>query len=217
MHRHDHGLRVRCKRGCKSATAGATVILCALALAHAAAAAQQPAAPSHRFFVGAHIAHTSWKAPLVDGDSTARGRDSGFGFGMSAGYALTTRLALYLNGGAARMNPDAGGDDYTLAHGDIGLRYTIGNWAVRPSVDVAFSGRLVDIDTDDITELRGGGLSLGIGARYFLSPAFALDARARRTFGNLYAFDDDGVEIDVNVNETPSVRFSLGVEWYPSW
>lgn len=175
---------------------------------------------SRRFFVSAHLAEASWAPTVTTGDGVAtRGeRERGLGFGMGVGYGVTPRLSLYISGEGARLEPTGGGDRYTLAHGDLGMRYTVGGWAVRPYLDLAIGGRTAEIVTDaGRIDVRGGAFSFGCGLRYFISPSIALNGRVRRTISAFHAFEDDEVDLDVDVEDAPSTHIGLGIDWHPGW
>ena len=188
----------------------------ALLLFTAPLAAQSPVASSTRgFFLGAHLNASSVS---IDEDEFETEEESGGGFGLQLGYGFTSRLALFIEGTAAEIETDV-----ALAHVDLGLRYAFTNPTRRwvPSLEVALTGRAIaenDADVEGETadvSLTGGGVTLGAGLQYYLTPKWAIGAAVKWTGGEFSDFTVDNVTIgDLDIDAT-STRLNFGVTWYP--
>lgn len=166
------------------------------------------------FSIGFHFNGTSWR--LDEPDLDLEGSDSGGGVGFSFGYGVSDLVTLFLNLDGASIDPDVG-ERYSLGHADLGARFTFGAPAnkFRPFAQVALTGAGAEQEIGTTTiQLRGGGLTLGGGVLYFLSPAWAIDAGLDLTFGNLTEVEVNNISADIDVNARTS-RLNGGVRWYP--
>ncbi|HVH12324.1 MAG TPA: hypothetical protein VM759_04690, partial [Longimicrobium sp.] len=124
-------------------------IACAVLLAAATPAAAQFETPAARsgvagFSLGLFV---NGSAATLDGSDEV---DSGAGGSLALGYGFNDNLTAFIRGTGASIKP-AGSDDadrYTLAHADLGLRYSFAgsNSALRPFVQAAVSGRAASFD-----------------------------------------------------------------------
>jgi opacity protein-like surface antigen len=204
-----------------------TTVAMLLVLACAARGQAQsgtPRANPKGFFLGAHVLGAAIKSDESDTDNTT---ESGAGLGVQAGWGFTPRWALFVDAAGASIDAEEG-DDYSLAHFDVGLRFHFvsATRALVPYLDAAFTGRAAEqknVTLDDGTpggttgtlSFSGSGFSLGGGLQYFFSPKLSLNAGLRWTTG---AFDSAKFQ-DVQVNDldfdASSTRVNLGVVWYP--
>jgi opacity protein-like surface antigen len=72
----------------------------------------------------------------------------------------------------------------------------------------------VDFDGDDLS-LSGLGLTLGGGLKYYFSPALALDAGLRYTFGQFTSIEFQGEREDLDDVSTMTARIDIGLAWFP--
>lgn len=166
------------------------------------------------FSIGLHLGGTSWH--LDEPDLDLEGSDNGGGLGFGVSYGVSDLVTLLLNLDGASIDPDRG-ETYSLGHADLGVRFTFGAPAkkFKPFAQVALTGAGAELEIGRNTiQLRGGGLTLGGGLLYFLSPAWALDAGLDLTFGNLTEVEVNNVTVDIDVNARTS-RLNAGVRWYP--
>jgi opacity protein-like surface antigen len=139
-------------------------------------------------------------------------QSTGGGLGLRIGYGITPNILVYLGGDAATMDDG----DFTLAHGDLGLRYTFlpSGSNLAPYLDVAYSSRIAE---DDYVQLTGFGFSLGGGLQVFLSRPLALDVGLKWTGGSYDTLKDlrSGQSVTGNKLDVTSARFTLGLSWFP--
>ena len=85
-----------------------------------------------------------------------------------------------------------------------------------PYLDVSFRAVAVAYDEADL-EFRGGGIALGGGASYFVSPAVALDAALRIGGGGFEEVQLGGLSAEIDPDDFGygEGRLSLGVTFYP--
>lgn len=187
----------------------------ALVLSAAPVAAQSPAASSTRgFFLGAHLNASS---VTVNEPEFQVDDEGGGGAGVQLGYGFTSRLAFFVEGTGAEIDPDV-----ALAHADFGLRYAFTSPTRRwvPSLEAALTGRAIseedaDVEgqTADVT-LSGGGFTLGAGLQYYMTPNWAIGAAVKWTGGEFSDFTVDNVTVgDLDIDAT-STRINVGVTWY---
>ena len=145
------------------------------------------------------------------GDVTS---EQGFGAELDLGYGITRTVGVFFNVGGAAINGADGGDDYGLGTADLGLRFNIlPSSSFNPFVQVAATGQAAVFDVDGTSEnleLRGGGLTLGLGALYRLSDSVDLDFGIDVTGGAFNEFVFDG-ESESGFDELPSGIARLGV------
>lgn len=143
---------------------------------------------------------------------------SGGGGGIEIGYGVTRLVTLYLGLNGSSISTDAVEDAYTLAHVDLGAQFNFGagrNRAV-PYADVALTARQATIGlVGDDLEIRGGGITLGGGLRYYLSRVLALDGGLALTFGTFSEIERGRVTIEIDDFSAVSARLAVGLSWYP--
>lgn len=158
-----------------------------------------------------HLNGSAWTFNDLDVDAEAGG-----GIGIGVGYGISELITLYAELDAASINPEAG-DNYTLAHFDLGAQFIFLSPAnpFRPYADVALSGRAArwEFLGADV-EASGAGLSLGGGMKYFFSPPFALDLNLKWTVGELSEIKIGSLSREMDTDAT-SARFAVGISWYP--
>jgi hypothetical protein len=143
--------------------------------------------------------------------------ESGGGLYLTTGYNFTPRIGAFLALTGANIDSDS--DDYLLGHADLGARFMLATGSVAPYLELALTGLNAQGDDDDNedVELRGGGLTVGVGANFFVSQRFAIDLGLRLTggefntvkIGDISVSNDDGVGVG-------TARINLGVAFYPS-
>ena len=204
------------------------IALAAVCLASAPVSAQPVsgdsgvvASSTKGFFIGAHVNSTG-----LTSDDLSDDNESGPGAGLQIGYGFTRRLALVLDGTAARI--DSQGDKFTLAHFDISIRYafTSPTRRVVPYLSAGFSGR--NLGFDDVTldsedpssptgdlSLSGTGFTFGGGLQYYATPKIALGVGLKWTTGEFDTVKFDDVSVDGLGIDATSARINLGLTWYP--
>lgn len=170
-------------------------------------------------FLNAHLSGNSASYDFDNFDAFADESDSGGGLGVQIGYGFSPLVTLYLGINGAAMDSDDVEDAYTLAHVDLGGQFNFqsGRSAAVPYATVALSARQVNFETDfgDVN-FNGGGLTLGGGLKYFLSPKVALDVGLTGTFGTFTEIDFGDAAFDINEIDATSVRLALGLSFFPS-
>lgn len=167
-----------------------------------------------------HLNGTSWyvdDARFLDDQN----RGGGLGFGVS--WGVSELITLVFNLDAAGMNPDLG-DNYTLSHGDLGVRFTFASDArkLRPFAQTSLTGFGMERDYwdpgqnsgPDKIQAFGGGLALGGGIMYFFNPKLALDVGIDVMFGEISEIKFRDVSIDRSIGSY-STRLNAGLAWYP--
>lgn len=172
------------------------------------------------FMLNAHLAGTSIGGTVEDAES-----ESGGGIGLAVGYGFNERVTLLLNVDAARMEYEDGEDEdlddgeYDLATADLALRFSFGGTAqkLRPYVTTGFTGVVMGDEGDGLElSTSGGGITLGGGLEYFLTPSLALDAALNVTTGSFTTVELDGDEEDLDAGiGFNHGRLQLGVTWHP--
>jgi hypothetical protein len=148
--------------------------------------------------------------------------ESGAGGSVHLGYGFNQSIQIFTRIGAASIEPEGGADSYTVAHVDLGARYTFGSEmsALRPFVLAAVTGRAAsfDLGDDDTIDLRGPALTAGVGLGYFVSPSLAIEGGFSFSFGEFNEGrlnDDDWEDLEDEAIKANSTRFDLGLSWYP--
>ncbi len=153
----------------------------------------------------------------VGGDESS---DSGGGLGGEVAYGFTPRLAAFLALGGASMEPEDGGDGYGLGTADLGLRFNLRpSSRLNPYLQAAVTGQVASFDvpgTSADLEARGGGLTIGGGLLYDLSPSVSFDVALDLTGGRFTELAFDGESTD-NFDEIDSgiVRLGVGAVFKP--
>lgn len=150
--------------------------------------------------------------------------ESGGGGSVHLGYGVSENASVFLrvNTATIRSSDIPGGGSYTMAHADIGVRYSFlgSSSVVRPFVQGAFNGRAVMIDEGiaGTLDARGRGLSAGAGLEYFFSPTVAVEAGFSYSVGR---FDEgrlnggDWVDFEGEGLRATSARVDLGISLHP--
>ncbi len=195
------------------------VVLAVLALGLTAVpAAAQNDGRTSGLHVGVAINGTSIE--IDDADFGSEERESGGGLSLLLGYNFTRNIGVFLGGTAAEI--DAEGQNFTLAHGDIGVRFRFpGSSAFVPYFDVAFTGlnvsEIAGVEGDglDDAELEGEGFTGGLGFNYFFSRRVAFDMNLRFTAGEFdtVKFDGGSISTDDGVKVNTG-RINIGIAWY---
>jgi opacity protein-like surface antigen len=147
--------------------------------------------------------------------------EAGRGGSLHLGYGLNQTVSVFARANAASIATDGGGEDYTMAHFDLGARLSFGqpSSALRPFVQGAVNGRAVSADMNQGTlQARGAGLSAGLGLEYFVNPTVAVEAGLSYSFGKFSEGrlgDSDWVEFGDESFEATSARFDLGLSFHP--
>ena len=149
--------------------------------------------------------------------------ESGGGGSVHLGYGMNENVSVFLRVNAASIQSDeVPAGSYTMAHADVGLRYSFlkASQALRPFVQGAFSGRAVSIDlgSEGVLDARGTGLSAAAGVEYFVSPKVAFEAALSYSFGTFTEGRLDGgewVDFSDEAFNATSARVDLGVSWHP--
>ncbi len=196
------------------------VVLAVLALAAAAGplAAQRMDSRTGGLHVGLALNGTSIE--IDDADVGVDERESGGGLSLTLGYNFMRNIGVFIAGTAAEV--DVEGDNFTLAHGDIGLRFSFpGQSAFMPYFDLAFTGLSASdlgsgtTGTFQDVELEGNGFTGGVGLNYFFGRRVALDVNLKYTAGEFdtVKFDGGSISTDDGISNS-TARINIGVAWY---
>lgn len=146
--------------------------------------------------------------------------DGGGGLSLRAGWGVSRVVTLYAGFGGARMDEEMDsfiGNEYDWGTAEVGARFNLlPSRRFVPYLDVALRG--VSATDDDLDfDFTGGGIALGGGASYFISPSVALDAAFRIGGGSFedVEFGSLATDIDEDDFEYGEGRFSLGLTFYP--
>jgi opacity protein-like surface antigen len=171
--------------------------------------------------VGAALSGSAFRSNDMTGET-----ERGGGAELRLGWGFTPSFALVADAGGATM--DGVGQQYTLAHFDVGARYSFANprRSVVPYVEAALTGRAMveadvemidqngDATTDDLV-FSGLGYTLGGGVQYYIAPGWALGADLRWTAGEFDKVQFGDVSIEGFEVDATTTRLSLGLTWYP--
>ncbi|HEU0015192.1 MAG TPA: outer membrane beta-barrel protein [Longimicrobium sp.] len=201
-----------------------TLLLLSAAALAAAAPLDAQLSKNSGFIANLHLNGSSITLTGDDNETEAGG-----GLGFLLGYGVNETITIFFNFDAAQAEyadeeDDVGGDgNFTLAHGDLGVRVNFGSTAskARPFLTAAFTG-IVEADDGEVggeeveAQVTGGGLTVGGGVQYFFSRRFALDAGVSLTSGSLttVTIDDEDEDLPVGFGVT-SARVQVGVSWHP--
>lgn len=192
-----------------------TVLLALLLLATASAAAAQ--SPNTR---------SLFLQVALDGQSLNYNEDSfdetddGGGLALRAGYGVSRVVTLYLGVSGARVDGETNGvinSEYDWGAGELGARFNLlPSRRLSPYLDVALRG-VAATDEETSLEFRGGGVALGGGVAYFVSPTVALDAALRVGAGGFDEVQLGGLSAEIDPDDFGygEGRLSLGLTVYP--
>jgi hypothetical protein len=144
--------------------------------------------------------------------------EHGPGGALLAGYGVSRNVTAYVAVAAARAGRDAAdGDDYTIGHGDLGVRFsfTSGIPVLFPYANVAVTGttaRAAVAGAD--REVQGVGITLGSGASFRVSPSMSVEAGLQITLGRFSRATGVGATLDDGIGFR-SGRFQVGVAFRP--
>jgi hypothetical protein len=152
--------------------------------------------------------------------------ESGGGATLRLGYGFTRVVSMFAELAGAAIS--ANGQNWTLAHADLGVRVHLGSaaGALRPYVEGAFtarSGMRDDFEFDPGTgppqrgefEISGGGFTVGGGLLYFFGPNVALSTGLKWTTGEFSTVRFNNVSVSGFEIDATSVRFNVGLSWFP--
>lgn len=146
--------------------------------------------------------------------------DSGGGLSLRAGWGVSPLVTLYAGVTGATIEGDTNGitnDSYSFGGGELGVRLNFRSGrSLVPYADVALRGVAATEDDLDL-EFRGGGITLGGGVAYYVTPAIAIDAGLHFGGGrfNEVQVGDLTADIDSDDFGYGEGRFSLGLSFYP--
>ncbi|MDH5589374.1 MAG: porin family protein [Gemmatimonadota bacterium] len=190
------------------------VLLASLGAVIPASAGAQARSGTEGFHLGASVGGASITFENSDG------ADNGGSMGFVMGYGFSPLVTAYLNMNGASMDISgsnvSGTASYTLAHADLGVRFSFGSSekSVRPYLATAFSGRAANINLlGEIFEVRGPAFTVGGGVAIFVTPSGAVDIGLKLTGGKFdeATFLGEIVAID---QSAVSARFDVGFMWW---
>ena len=142
------------------------------------------------------------------------------GLTLRAGWGISRLATLYLGFQGARIDGETNGivnEEYDWGGFELGSRFNFRSGKpFVPYVDVALRA-VAAIQEDIDLEFQGGGITIGGGVAYFLSPHISLDAGLRFGFGGFdeVRFGPISVEVDPDTFGYGERRFSIGMTFYP--
>lgn len=162
----------------------------------------------------------------IRSDDLNSSRESGAGASAQLGWGLTRNFALLLDVSGARI--ESVGGDFDLAHVDIGGRwhFVSDSRALVPFLQVGVSGRAAgrqnvfmademgNVYEGDL-RIVGGGVSVGGGLQYFVSPKWALGGQLEWTTGSFTRVQFNNVSVDGLRIDATSARVNMGFTWFP--
>ncbi len=145
--------------------------------------------------------------------------DTGGGLSLRAGWGVTQLVTLYLGLNGARMEGRINRLNYEYDWGafEIGSRFNFRSGEpFVPFVDVALRAVAAQQESIDL-EFLGGGLTIGGGAAYFVTPYIAFNAGFRLGLGGINEIRFGNLSVDVDANDFGygEQRFSVGMVFYP--
>ncbi len=161
-------------------------------------------------YIGASLMGTSLEVPDFSDES-----ETGGGLALKLGYNFNTNFALFANLDGSTIDPDEG-EDYSLAHFDLGAEGRIGDYndSFRPFFRASLIGMAATSDSPDgDVEFSGGGLGLGLGLYYFASDNFALELGYTHSWININEVKVGRVSVEVD-EEAKTGRLMLGASYH---
>lgn len=148
-----------------------------------------------------------------DGDPD---NDAGPGLGLALGWAPSPVVTIFLSADGANVTDESEGLDYTLAHGDLGVRLNLHSpdrgWA--PYLEGAFTARRADVELlGETFTVEGTGFTLGGGVGFFVRPGLAIDLGLLWTAGTFDEVSSGGLAGNIDEDAT-SARFRVGMRWW---
>lgn len=162
-------------------------------------------------FVNAHLSGTAMGFKEVE-----IGTQMGAGLGVLLGYDFTPKLAGFMGLNGSFVSSSDLGRTPLLTHFDLGVQFAIGKMeTMMPYGTVAYSRWWNTVDQGyGRLKTRGGGMTLGGGIKYPLSPLLDIDLGFVATFGGFSRATLDGLSREVDLDAT-AARLTAGVIWYP--
>lgn len=180
--------------------------------------AEEPPAPAARsgrllFFAGIGYSAGSFRG---EGGPTESGPGAAGEIGVGGEH-----FSVFARGAYADVDAPDGEEDYSLGHGNVGLRLMLfpSRAPLRPYVEAAFAtvGReYADDEGETIHAVSGIGAAGGAGLRLALSRKLELDASYRAVVGSLTQLEEEGAT--ERLDDPVRVRgnwWSVGVSWTP--
>lgn len=199
----------------------AALVAVLLPLAAVPAVAQGVVPATDGFFLEPHVGASSLTLRVFDEEDS----ESGGTAGLRVGYGVTRNLALVadLSGAAYEVN---GGN---VGQGTLGLGLQVSFPLASPLVPYVHAGVTGtsvsfsedDRFNDDDVTFTGGGLTLGVGARYHVSPGLALGVGLDGFGGRLTKVEVGNSSIDfsdLGIDDDPeysSGRVRVALTWHP--
>lgn len=218
----------------------ATVVALTMLLAPGNAGAQSAGSSSgitktKGLMFGLHLNGTTIATEDEDNGvaSAKKQRASGGGLGAQVGWGFTRWLMVYAGADAAKVeiegvtgfDDDNEQPDYTLIHGDVGVRFSFpsAKHGFVPYLNAALTARVAGADLDDEDEkvsISSNGISVGGGLQYFFTPKWALDVGLQLSTGKFTEIEAGGIKLDldelgIDVKNTNSARVNIGMKFYP--
>ncbi len=143
---------------------------------------------------------------------------SGGGAGVMIGYGFSPLLTLYLALNGSVIDSDDLRDEYTLAHVDAGVRFNlVSRSPLVPYLTAGLTFRQASFDLNPgEMDFNGGGVTVGGGLKYYLSPPVALDVGLVGTVGTFTEVDFGRAAFDIDDIGAASARLMIGLSVYPT-
>jgi outer membrane protein W len=168
----------------------------------------------------------SFDASSIKSDDLTGSTKSGAGAAAQLGWGFTKNFAIVIDASVARITTLDG--DFNLTHVDLGGRwhFVSARSGFVPFVEVGYSGRAATqqdaLMTDDAGNMYtgdlailGGGVSLGGGFQYFLTPKWAVGSTVKWTTGQFTRVQFDNISVDGLGIDATSARVNMGFTWFP--
>ena len=153
--------------------------------------------------------------------------DGGGGLGLRLGYGFSKTVTAFVALEGAGIDAEGGpfeniNDEYALGAFDIGAQFSfLPSNSINPFVRVGLNGTAAvfdveGLDSDDDPEIAGGGLTLGVGAEFFLSRSLAIEAALDLSGGQINTFRIGNVQFnDLDGSDYGAGRLGVGLVWRP--
>lgn len=204
----------------RNRVARAAILLQSIAALTFTATANAQRSTTRGVSLGAALQGTSLE--VEGGDAS-----SGGGLGLRVGYGFNRIVTGFvsIDGGEIDVNDKAAlSGDWSLGHGEIGARFHFANSLRRvvPWLETSIGVRVVSVeharangtDAGKVT-FNGGAFTLGGGLSTYLKPGLALDVGLRFTNGKFTEIDLGNVAVRNLDIDAKSVRFGVGLVWWP--
>jgi hypothetical protein len=180
--------------------------------------AQEIRSKTERFLIGFNVTGSSLEVEDAD-------PESGGGGGLTLGWGVSRRVALFLRGDVSTMeinNPEVEGD-YSLILIDLGARigfggpekrfvpYLMGALTAMTAAATIPAGPVLETEAS----LTGGGISLGGGFQYYFTPSVALDIQAIGSAGRFTRFELGTLSQEIDDLEVSAGRLNIGLTFHP--